>query len=542
MGVDVPDFDFPHFTESLGYLAIDWIEQHIVHPDHGIRQVPFELYQWQAYCTVKHYEVLPEATEAMGSTAFRYSQSLIITPQKTGKGPWSAAVTAFEALGPCVFIGRAKGGEIFRCSDWGCGCTFEYEYEPNEPMGVPRPRALIQLLAYNEQQVGNVYRPLKGMLQYGRFDAAELNVGVDFIRTPGDGLIQVVTSKAKGRLGAPLHFAVLDEPQLYTDENGLVETADTVLRGIAGMDGRALMTTNPWDSGVTSMAQRMWEDEESEDVFKFWRQAPEDLDYAIKADRQQIHEYVYAGSDHVNLASIERLALKLIRRGDPGQAERFFGNRVVAGAKAWLPVDAWKARGNPHEVPLGSQIVLGFDGSDIDDWTGIRAETQDGYQFTPVTPSGVTIWNPADHDGQVPRLTVSEAVDWLFKNYVVVRMYCDPPYWESEVDAWAAKHGEKRVVRWATYRPSQMFAAAERLVTDVTKADSGFSHDACSATQAHVAATRTKKKPLARWYVLTKPGDGRKIDLAVCSVLAHEAWGDVTNAKLWRRKRYAYSA
>lgn len=541
MGAKVPDFDFPDITESLGFLAIDWMERHVVHPDHGVRQVPFTLYTWQAFCTAKHYEVQPDATVAMGSTAFRYSQSLIITPQKTGKGPWSAAVTAFEALGPCVFDGFAEGGEVFRCADWNCQCGWEYTYEPGEPMGAPRPRALIQLLAYNEDQVGNVYRPLKGMLHYGRFEAADLNVGVDFIRTPGDGLIQVVTSKAKGRLGAPLHFAVLDEPQLFTEENGLIETADTVMRGLAGMDGRALMTTNPWDSGVLSMAQRIWEDVESLDVFKFWVQAPEELDYLIKADRLKIHEYVYAGCDHINLASIERLALKLIRRGDPGQAERYFGNRVVAGARQWLPPEAWKSRESPREIPLGAQIVLGFDGSDIDDWTGIRAETQDGYQFTPVTPAGSTIWNPADHEGQVPRLAVTEAVDWLFKNFDVVRMYCDPPYWETEVDTWAAKHGEKKVIRWATYRPSQMYAAAERVVTDVTKVDSSFTHDACADTADHVTATRTKKKPLARWYVLTKPGDGRKIDLAVCSILCHEAAGDVTAAKLWRRKYQSYS-
>ena len=537
--IEPPEFDFD--VQSLGFLAIDWIEQHVVHPDHGVRQVDFTLYRWQAFCTIKHYEIVPGATVAMGSTAFRFSQSLIITPQKTGKGPWSATITAFEALGPCVFIGFAVDGDVFRCSDYGCDCGWSYAYATGEPMGAPRPRALIQLLAYNEDQVGNVYRPLKGMLQYGRFEAAELNVSVDFIRTPGDGLIQVVTSKAKGRLGAPLHFAVLDEPQLFTDENGLVETADTVLRGLAGMDGRSLLTTNPWDSGVTSMAQRVWEDTESEDVFKFWQQAPEDLDYLIKAERQQIHEYVYAGSEHVNLAAIERLALKLIRRGDPGQAERFFGGRVVAGARQWLPPEAWKARADPREVPLGTQIVLGFDGSDIDDWTGIRAETQDGYQFTPVAPSGPTIWNPADYDGQVPRLEVTEAVDWLFANFDVVLMHADPPYWETEVDSWAAKHGEKRVVRWATYRPSYMHAAAERMVTDVTKADSDFTHDACGHTTDHINATRTKQKPGARWYTLTKPGDGRKIDLSICSILAHEAAGDVTATKRWRRSYQSYS-
>lgn len=534
------DFDFRVTFPTLGFLAVDWIEAHVVHPDHGVRQVPFQLYTWQAYCTCEHYRVKPGATRDDGSFAFTYMQSLIVTPQKTGKGPWAAAMIAFEALGPCIFDGFAEGGERYDCADHGCMCGWSYTYEPGEAMGFPRPRPLIQVLAYSEKQVGNVYRPMQGMLRYGHFDSTELRVGEDQTRTPGDGLVQIVTSKAKSRLGAPLHFAVMDEPQLYTEENGMIETADTVGRGLAGMDGRSLLTTNPWDSATPSYAQVVWDDE-SPDVFKFWREPPEAWSYTNKSDRAKIHKYVYAGCDHINLDSIERDAQKLIRRGDPGQAERFYGNRVVAGAKAWMPIEAWRALAKPIEVRPRTQIVLGFDGSDIDDWTGIRAETQDGYQFTPNVPSGPTIWNPADYDGQVPRLDVSAAVDWLFGNFDVILMHADPPYWETEVDAWSARFGEKKVVRWATYRPTMMHAAAERMVTDVTKVDSSFSHDGCAKTEAHVQATRTFQRPAARYYKLTKPGDGRKIDLAMCSILAHEAAGDVTATKRWRRSYQSYT-
>lgn len=529
-------FDFKVDFPTLGFLATDWIEAHVVHPDFGVQQVPFQLYTWQAYCTCEHYRIKPGASPAMGSFAFQYSSSLIVTPQKTGKGPWSATIIAFEALGPCLFVGWAAGGEQYVCAENGCSCGWVYTYEAGEPMGAPRPRALIQMLAYSEKQVGNIYRPLKGMLQYGHFDSEQLRVGEDQIRTPGDGLVQIVTSKAKSRLGAPLHFAVFDEPQLYTEENGMIETADTVGRGLAGMDGRSLLTTNPWDSATPSYAQIVWDDD-SPDVFKFWREPPEELSYTNQRDRAKIHKYVYAGCDHINLDAIERDAQKLIRRGDPGQAERFFGNRVVAGARAWMPIEAWRALGVDRDVPEKTQIVLGFDGSDIDDWTGIRAETRDGFQFTPVTPAGPTIWNPADYEGHVPRLEVSDAVAWLFVHFDVVRMYCDPPYWETEVDSWAAKHGETKVIRWATYRPSAMHAAAERMVTDVTRADPSFTHDGCEHTSNHVNATRTLQRPAARYYKLTKPGDGRKIDLAVCSILAHEAAGDVTAAKLWRAPR-----
>lgn len=535
------DFDFKVDFPTLGFLAVDWIERHIVHPDFGVQQIPFVLYEWQAYCTCEHYRVKPDATPGMGSFAFQYSSSLIITPQKTGKGPWSATILAFEALGPCQFIGWAQGGETYRCDDNGCSCGWVYTYEAGDPMGMPRPRALIQMLAYAEKQIlTNVFRPLQAMLQYGRFDSGELQVQHDQIRTPGDGLAQIVTSKSKSRLGAPLHFALFDEPQLYTEENGMIATADTVSRGLAGMDGRSLMTTNPWDSATPSLAQIVWDDE-SDDIFKFWREPPEELSYLNARDRAKIHKYVYAGCDHINLDSIEREALKLIRRGDPGQAERFFGNRVVAGAKAWMPIDPWRALKALIEVRARTQIVMGFDGSDIDDWTGIRAQTKDGYQFTPTTPNGPTWWNPAEHEGQVPRLEVLDSFHWLFGNFDVVLMYGDPPYWETELDTLAAKYGEKRVARWPTYRPLKMHEAAERMVTDVTKVDSTFTHDGCPITEAHVQATRTVTRPGARYYKLTKPGDGRKIDLAISSILCNEAAGDATAGNRWRAAYQSYS-
>ena len=61
-------------------------------------------------------------------------------------------------------------------------------------------------------------------------------------------------------------------------------------------------------------------------------------------------------------------------------------------------------------------ICLGFDGSDSDDWTCIRAETRDGFQFTPTYgPDNLpTLWDPAEHGGRIPRSEVDAAVAELF--------------------------------------------------------------------------------------------------------------------------------
>jgi hypothetical protein len=49
-------------------------------------------------------------------------QSQVVAPQKTGKGPWAAAIIALEGLGPTVFVGCSQGRRAVRVRDHGCDC------------------------------------------------------------------------------------------------------------------------------------------------------------------------------------------------------------------------------------------------------------------------------------------------------------------------------------------------------------------------------------------------------------------------------------
>lgn len=184
----------------------------------------------------------------------------------------------------------------------------------------------------------------------------------------------------------------------------------------------------------------------------------------------------------------------------------------MAATREWLP--------NPEP---GASICLGLDGSEVSDYTAIKAETSDGLLFTPRWMGRPTIWNPADYGGRMPRHEVDAAVDWLFDAYDVQRMYCDPPYWETEVDQWALRHGDDRVIRWPTYRAQQMHASLERFVIDL--GSGRIKHDGCPITTEHVRNARMLYRRDGR-YVLGKPDVARKIDAAVTSVLAHEAAAD----------------
>lgn len=186
----------------------------------------------------------------------------------------------------------------------------------------------------------------------------------------------------------------------------------------------------------------------------------------------------------------------------------------------WLP-----------EPPAGTRVCLGFDGSDVSDWTCIRAETVDGYMFTPRWGDGGTLWNPAEHGGRIPRAEVDAAVDDLFRRFKVARFYCDPPGWRTEIEAWANRHGEA-VVEWPTYRPVPMHAALERFLADLQAARVSF--DGCADTARHLGNAKVARRKDDR-YLLEKPDRDRKIDAAMTTVLAHEAAADARAAG-WAKK------
>lgn len=404
------------------------------------------------------------------------------------------------------------------------------------------PTPLIQVTATSSDQTDNIYRPLQDMIRLGPLGDL-MRVGEGFIRIGTQGRIDVVTSSAQSRLGNPVTYVPQDETGIYFDTNGMRKVAETQRRGLAGMGGRAQETTNCYDPSQDSVAQRSYEST-SEDVFKFWEPPPANLSYRNKRERRKIHQINYAGSPHVDIDAIDAEAAELAEK-DPEQAERFFGNRKVYGAGSWLDGDLWDARARPRQVPAGTPLVLGFDGSDTDDWTVLRAQTEDGYQFTPRygPDRRPTIWNPAEHGGQVPRLEVRAAFAEITSRFTVIRAYLDPPGWKSEIDELAEEHGEKVFLRWETYRLMQMHAAAVRLHTDVVKTDTSFTHDGDETVAVHVRNARKLARPNMR-YVLGKPSQTQKIDGTISSILCNEAAGDVTAAGLWAKpsEAYAYSA
>jgi hypothetical protein len=529
------DFDPLH---TLGFLVTDWAERHCKVPGGVYEGEPLTFNGWQLFVTANHYRIVPDATVNSRRllAPFHYRRSIVVGPQKCGKSPWGAGYLLAEAVGPTVFAGWAADGDAYRCEDHGCSCGWEYEYQSGEAMGLPRRKSLLGLLAYAETQTANVYEPLQTMIHSGPL-AEFVHVREGFIRLPNRGKIVPLSSAARSKLGQPLTGGLADESGLYTSSNRVLDTWQTMRRGIAAMQGRTVELTNPWDPMENSAAQQAFESRRP-DIFRYYRKPPADLSYGNKRDRHKIHLYVYADSPWVDPSSIDAEAAELVET-DPTQAERFFGNRLVQGLGAYLTEELW---GEPAGK-VDNRIALGFDGSTSGDWTALRAETADGHRFTPTygPDSRPTIWNPAEWGGRIPRGEVRAAVAEMFEKFTVSRMYCDPRDWMTEIDEWALEHGEHVVMQWPTNQIARMFGALDRYITDV--AEGASTHDGCQITHTHALNARKLAKPGDK-YILGKPSDHQKIDALMADILAHTAAADA-RASGWltpEPEAYAYFA
>jgi hypothetical protein len=541
--VEAPEYavDFPTL-----WVVPEWVEAHGRVPGGFRRGAPLELYEWQLWFFANHYRVRPDAvpwgtvlddeTEASVASAFHNRRSQIVGPQKIGKGPLAACYVLGEAVGPVTFTGWAQPGDAYDCDAWGCSCGWVYEYQPGEPMGRPWHSALIQIMATAEDQVQNTWGPLQMMIREGPLGDI-LRVGEEFIRCPNDGRIDSVTSSAKARLGQPITAYVQDETGLYTKQSRLIEPAETQRRGAAGMGGRGIETTNPPDPTVDSTGLRTYKSQ-AKDVFHYHRIPPASLNYKKASDRQLIHRFVYDGSTHVDLRSVEAEASELLAV-DPGQAERFYGNRLVEGAGAAFNLDRFKENARPSTVVADrSAIAIGVDGARFRDALAIVGTVvETGFQW-PL----LILERPKDadddyeHDFERADAVMLDAFD----RFDPWRLYIDPQYIEPLFERWSGRWGEKRVIEWLTYRQKPM-AFALRAYRDAIAAgdatnsgDPTFTAHIGNAIKNPVNALDDEGRPM---WVIRKPDDGRKIDASMAGAISWECRSDALVAGVKTKKK-----
>ena len=208
-------------------------------------------------------------------------------------------------------------------------------------------------------------------------------------------------------------------------------------------------------------------------------------------------------------------------------------NQWVVDAVAWLPDGAFEGRAvRAREVADGERIVLGFDGSYSGDSTGLVGCTLDGHLFV------VAAWErPAgDHGWRVDIGEVEQTIRDACARWKVVEVACDPFRWARSMQM--LEEEGLPIVEWPTSSPARMVPACAEFYDAVM--DSRISHDGDPRLVRHVRNAVVKRDRFGPRIVKDARESPRKIDLAVCAVIAHSRARAYRTAAPTARPMYSY--
>ncbi|MER7986991.1 hypothetical protein ABTY53_15560 [Streptomyces noursei] len=303
------------------------------------------------------------------------------------------------------------------------------------------------------------------------------------------------------------------------------ETLDRNVQKTAGAGSRLIETTNAFNPNENSIAQRTFEaamEYGAKGILYDCREAERDIDLK---DEDAVRVGVidaYGDSHWVDVDGI--VAAITDPRTAPAVAYRFYLNNIQENADGWLIKTEWDACLDEDDpIQPSDQISIGFDGSLRGDATGlVGCRLRDGKLFL------LGLWeNPRDPkqpDWEVDVLAVEAAVKRAFETYKVEWFYGDPPYWQEAIGRWAIAYGDDRVFEYWTNKPMRMCEATERLHSAVAVGD--VKHDGNLDLTRHCLNAVTREVPQGLLICKDSLRSKRKIDLAVCAILAFEARAD----------------
>lgn len=510
-----------HEWPSLGGLVCQWIEEHLVFGPGDLLGQPAKLDDLKRWLIWRAYEVFPPGHEWAGRRRFkRVALSLMKGSAKTEWMAWVVAAELGDA--PVRCDGFRKDGSL---------------------IGRPVTNPYIPLCAYTEDQTEELaYGALREILLHSKI-ADRFDIGLNRIlrigkRGMADGKAEAVASSPSARDGARTTMNAFDETHRWTTPM-LIKTHQTMLQNIPKRrlsDAWSLETTTAYQPGERSVAEATHNYAKSvaagriKDSRLFFYHLQARDGYTLEDREERKKAVLEAAGPMACWASVDDIVDTYTDSGvDKTYWERVQLNRPTKSGDQAFGAEQWKALVKPGYRPArGAKITLGFDGARNDDATGIvGTEIETGTQFV------VGCWEkpPNEERWEVPQAEVDEAVEAAFKEWVVVRMYCDPPYWETVVADWAGKHGDKVVVLFLTRLWLKTAVAIRAFANAIANGD--LTHDGNADFSRHIA--NAHKRPLfardengAPYYVIQKARHDSpdKIDLAVAGVLSWQARTD----------------
>ena len=385
---------------------------------------------------------------------------------------------------------------------------------------VGAPSAEVLVVASDERQARIVLRMAKRMIELNSELAERTQIYADRIYVPENDATMIALPADPGALHG------WDPSLLVVDELHVI--SETVWEAVTSMAGKrpeslTLAISTPSTSPDCVMWRLIEHGRAGDDPAFFLKEfsAPEGC---ATDDRDAWREANPALGDFLAEDGLES-ARRTLR--EPVFRQLRLG-QWVTGVEGWMPFGAWDLCRSERRVEPGQKVVLAFDGSASGDSTALIGCT--------VGPDPLLwvegLWeNPGDPRWRVPRGDVDAAVDVAFDRYDVLELAADPWGWRSEIEAWAGRHGERRVVEWNTAHAQRMAPATDRMFQAVTKEQ--LAHDGDPRLASHIAHCVAKSTTLGDLVSKDKRGSPRKIDAAVAAIVALDraAWHTQKNKK-----------
>lgn len=518
---------------SLGGLVVEWIEMNLVHGPGDLRGQPVQFDDEKRALIWRMYEIYPADHELAGRRRFK-----------------RCAISLRKGSAKTEFAAMIAAAELHRDAPVRC-IGFD---DDGNPLGGPVVDPYIPMVAYTEEQSDELaYSALKTILEYSEV-AADFDIGLTRImRIGGDGKAVSLASAPDSRDGARTTFQLFDETHRMNTPR--LKMAHRTM--LANIPKRYL--SDAWTLEVTT-APSPGEQSVAEDTMDYARQVADG-----KLTDSKLFFFHREASDGHDLTTREGIKAAVLEASGPVAAwsdvegivdqwddptadrsylERVWLNRVVRASERAFDMTKWDQLGDPDYAPPDrAWVTLGFDGARWNDATAlVGTEILTGFQFL------AGLWEkPANgkDDWEVPEDDVSAVVDEAFKKYNVWRMYCDPPYWEATVAAWAGKYGEQRVVEWWTLRQRQTAYAVKAFNTAMLTGQ--LLHDGNPHLARHVGnAVRRMLKIRDEdghqlWTIYKERSDSpHKIDAAMAAILSWEARSDALTAGIGVRANSVY--
>lgn len=227
---------------------------------------------------------------------------------------------------------------------------------------------------------------------------------------------------------------------------------------------------------------------------------------AWKAANPALDDFLHRDAIRATLKTSREASFRRYRLGQWVQDDR-----------AWMPRPAWAAcAAAGRSIPDGAPVVLGFDGSFNGDATALAVCSIDEIPHLDV----VRLWERpqgAPPGWQVPILDVEQAIRDACRRWQVVEVVCDPFRWARTYQVLEA---EGLPIVEFPQTPVRMTPATTRFYEAVM--NHTLTHSGDPDLERHICAAVVKTD--ARGTRITKEhrDSGRKIDLAVCCVMAHD--------------------